>query len=114
MNEKVKVKFMRYKNIVLMEVLEMPEKYREKDELIASEGASIQSVYSPDIRESVLYLRGNKTECDNNVSAWTYDTTADALKFINKFSDLIHELNKRDGETTEPTSDGEFEITIAE
>ena len=114
MKEKVKVKFMRYKNVVLMEVLEMPENYRGKDELIASEWTSIHSVGRPDIRGSVLYLRGNMTEFDNVVCTQTYRTMADALEAIKKFSELIHKLNERDAETTEPTSDGEFEITIAE
>ena len=114
MNEKVKVKFLRYKNVVLMEVLEMPENYRAKGELIASEWTSIHSIGMPDIRGSVLYLRGNMTECDNAVHTWTYKTTADALKAIKNFSELIHKLNEGDAETTEPTSDDEFEITIAE
>ena len=111
---KIKVKFLRYKNEVLMEILEMPENYRGKGELIASQWASIHSIAMPDIRGSVLYLRGNMTEFDNAVRAWTYKTPADALKAIKNFSELIHKLNEPDAETTEPTSDDEFKITIAE
>lgn len=113
MNEKVKVKFMRYKNVVLMEVLEMPEKYRGKGELIASELTSIHSVKVPGIGESMLYVRGDMTEGDNEVCVKTYNTTADALLAIKKFSSLIYELNERDAETTGKTND-EFETTIAE
>ena len=114
MNEKVKVKFMRYKNVVLMEVLEMPEKYRRKGELSASELASIHSVNVPDIGDSVLYLRGDMTEGGNKVCIQTYITTTAACVAIKIFSDLIYELNERDAEKPEKTSDGEFEITIAE
>lgn len=116
MNEKVKVKFMRYKNIVLMEVLEMPEKYRGKGELIASldEKVTIRSLHHPHIRDSVLFLRGDLIAHDDDCDVCVYNTPEDALEGIKKFSNLIHELNERDAETTEPTSDGEVEITIAE
>lgn len=116
MNEKVKVKFMRYKNVVLMEVLEMPDKYRGKGYLTTSVDSKyvIRSIHAPQIRERVLYLRGDFKEWDNNVSTCVYNTTYDALESIKCFSDLIRELNKQNAETTEATNDGEFEITIAE
>lgn len=114
MNKKVKVKFLRYKNVVLMEVLEMPEGYRGKGELIDSELASIYSGAVPDIGDSILCLRGDTTEGDNKVCIQTYITTTAACVAIKNFSDLIHKLNERDAEKPEKTSDGEFEITIAE
>lgn len=114
MNEKVKVKFMRYKNVVIMEVLEMPEKYRGKGKLIDSGRISIKSVDAPEITDFILYLRGDTTEFDNNCCVYAYNTTADARKAVKRFSSLIHELNERDAKTTEPTADGEFEIAMAE
>lgn len=118
MNEKVKVKFMRYKNVVLMEVLEMPKKYRGKDTLIISKRGTIKSLCVPEIRNNLLCLRGNITKYDNDCSTYSYSTTTEALKAIKNFSSLIHELNRRDAEPVVECGEcgecGEFEITIAE
>lgn len=114
MDEKVKVKFMRYKNVVLMEVLKMPEKYRGKGVLIGVEGFAIESCSAPGLNSCKLYLRGEHEEYDELCDSMVFNSEKQAINHIKKFSDLIHKLNERDAKKPEKTSDGEFEITIAE
>lgn len=115
MNEKVKVRFIRFQNVLSMEVLEMPEKYRGKGALIKRDNCYIASKVKPEIYSTCLCLRGDQKEYDNTVDAYVFHSEQQAMKRVKVFSELIHELNERDaGKSEETESDGGLEITIAE
>lgn len=113
MNEKIKVKFLRYKNIVLMEVLEMPEKYRDMGNIIDDGDYSIASRGNPSLLNRRCYLRGHFKDYDNYVAFCCYQSEEDAKKAVEKFTEFINEINARDNMRTEEVELG-FEVTIAE
>ena len=113
MSEKIKVKFLRYKNIVLMEVLEMPEKYRDIGTIIEDGDYTIGSRGNPALANRYCYLRGSFKSYDNHVTFCHYQSEEVAKKTVEKFTELINEINAIDNMRTEEVELG-FEVTIAE
>lgn len=112
MNDKIKVKFWRFDNLVVMRVLDMPERYRGKFTLDSGKGYSIVSMSSPEISDTTLYLRGNNQQKDNDYAFLKYETAEEAKGAIDKFSRMIRELNEEDCEC--PDEGIEPEVTTAE
>ena len=96
-----------------MEVLEMPEKYRDIGNIINDGDYNIGSVGCPSLINRNCYLRGFNAFCDNDVSFYSYPSEEVAKKAVEKFTELINKINARDDMITEEVELG-FEVTIAE
>ncbi|MBQ0124740.1 MAG: hypothetical protein KBS59_00255 [Clostridiales bacterium] len=109
---KLKVKFMRYKNVVLAEILEQSEDLLGKIHEIhdGDDDYLIKSLYLPQILKSKLFIRGSDKLYDHNVASYSYSDTGEAIKAIKNFTEIINEINSEE-EKTLPGED--FEITIA-
>ena len=107
---KLKVWFLRKKNVVLMEVLEQDENLRSKGLIVENGDYSIRSVGNPALGRNTLFVRGESIEMDANVTAREYSTVEAAKEAISAFYKMIHEFNA--GTTADDNDD--IEITIAE
>lgn len=118
--EKLKIKFIRYKNIILMEVLSQPEGIRGMGVVYKNEEFIINSQSIPAIstgddcsrEEHQLWIRGINDSEDNDIEVASFTTNKDALDYINKAKRAIREYNN----TLEPKSvnNEEFEVIICE
>lgn len=108
---KLKVKFLRYKNVVLAEVLEQDESLRGIWDLNFNKKYSICSFDHPAISESGtrLYIRGESKLRDHCITYETYVDEYEAKKAIKNFTELINEINAED---KEDKADEGFETTI--
>ena len=97
---KIKVKFMRYKNIVLVETLSLPERFEQKPDpyipLITVGNNRVTVCHSLDARpygNNDCYLIANGL---TPVHIMKYDSLEEAEKAIKKFSTMIRGVNRLD------------------
>ena len=109
---KLKVKFLRYKNAVIAEVLEQDESLREIGEIKSNGRYDIVSLYCPDIAGdgNRLYIRGKDISRDYRVECKRYVDEEKAKEAIKNFTEIINEIN---AEGEEDKTDEGFEVTIA-
>lgn len=97
----LKVSFIRYKNILIAEVLDMPEKYRSvhsETKTIATRGNyTIKSADYPEVRGQIFYVRGTIKSQDKRVSAYQYLSEDKAIEARLMFEAMIEELNVNEG-----------------
>lgn len=100
-----KVNFIRYKNILIAEVLDMPEKYRNvhsETKTIATRGNyTIKSAGFPEVLGQILYVRGTFKNQDKRVSVYQYLSEDEAIKARSMFEAMIEELNANEGRKNE-------------
>lgn len=108
----LKCKFIRYKNVVLYEVLEQDEDIRGKRLIYKDKnGVKIYSEGSPEICTSELYIRGTRKDRDYSVNTLRFDSEEDASQAISNFSEAIQNYNKTRQNEKESN---DLKITIAE
>lgn len=118
--EKLKVKFIRYKNVILMEILNQPEDVRGAGVVYKNEEFIIYSLSTPAIahrddfesEEHRLWIKGINDNENNDIVVQDFTAEEDALDYINKAKRAIREYNN----TLEPKSvnNEEFEVIICE
>lgn len=108
---KLKVKFLRYKNIVLAEVLEQDEGLRGIGKIKSKGEYMIVSSNCPSIykEDAHLYIRGRDKSRDSLVVCEIYTNEEEAKEAIKNFTGLINEIN---AEGEEDKTDEGFEVTI--
>lgn len=94
-----KVNFITYKNVLIAEILDMPEEYRNIDiyrtkTLSAMEGYTIQSILYPQLARKTLYMRGRLKERDKKIVYFSYSTVEEAVKAKAMFEEMIKRLNE--------------------
>ena len=97
-----KVNFINYKNILIADIVEMPESLRNTGEiktLASNKKYSIKSINCPAIgmNGKVLFVRGNSKDNDWRVAVHDYETPEDAEKARYNFEELIKEINLKGG-----------------
>lgn len=114
----LKVKFMQYKNVIIMEVLEQSmEDYENLSEypFRASNGFVLECEDYPEIiTTDKVYLKGRKSE--NNIACCDFTTEEFAKNFVEQASLAIKEYNKkyREKANNENNENNYFNTTIAE
>ena len=113
----LKVKFMQYQNVVLVEILEQTMRDSERlntNFFRGSNGFVLDSEDYPEIiNETKMYLKGKST--NNNITCCDFETEELAEDFINRASLAIKEYNESYGK--EENDEGEafyFKTTIVE
>jgi hypothetical protein len=90
----LKVKFMQYKNVVIMEILEQAmEDYErlEQQEFKASNGFRLECETYPEIvNETKIFLKGTD---EGNTTCYDFETKAKAQDFVVQASIAIKEYN---------------------
>lgn len=96
MTNKIRVKLWRIENIVLMKVLEMPEKLRGTDLIFISPTTSmgIRSVGKPELTLKNIYINGSNKDKDNKIICYEYESGEIALDYYNRIIKTIEEFNK--------------------
>lgn len=101
MKDKIRVKFLRYKNIVLAEVIPLPKKY-ENDRLLLEDheaGYNLLVGEALVLEKNSLILSSLNDEVPmDNIAFHRYYSEGRAKYAVETFSRLIHEVNKRDEE----------------
>ena len=97
-----KVNFITYKTVLIADILEMPESFRntEGTKTLADNGKySIKSINCPaiGINGKVLFVRGNSKDNDWRVATHDYETPEDAEKARYNFEEMIKEINLKGG-----------------
>ncbi len=90
---KLKVELFRYGTLVFGKILEQDESLREKGEVISRSDYEIDSVSSPEFRQTRLFIRGAKKCDDNKVLYYNFTTVKDAEAWCENVKKLIDELN---------------------
>ena len=118
MKDKIRVKFLRYKNIVLAEVITLPEKYKDIYLLLRDKETDYQLVMgeSPELRGELFFLcPPNKNMNMSDVATYRYFDENMAKHAVETFTRLIHEVNVRDEEKDYTTVDMRgMETTLAD
>lgn len=98
MTNKIRVKLWRIENIVLMKVLEMPEKLRGTNLVFNSPntGMKIYSVSNPELKLNTIFLKGNIKEKDNKIACCECKSDEEALDYYNRIINTIEEFNNKD------------------
>ena len=100
-----KVNFICYKNILIAEVLSMPEKYRSEryqTKVIATKGNyAIKSVNYPEVQGQILYVWGTNKGSDKHISSYQYSSEDEAIRAMSMFETMIEELNAKEAKDAE-------------
>ncbi len=89
---KLKVKFIRYKNFVICDILE--QKGIDKGIFkMEKKGYEITSLQEPDLYEKELCLRGTESECDHVMPRHFFSTEESAIEAVKIFTEMINEIN---------------------
>ena len=112
MNDKIRVKFWRFDNVVVMRVLDMPERYRGKERIALNGKYEIISALFPQIDNRRLCLCGDDRGRDNDYDSYKYTSGAAAATAIAAFRGMIQNLNEDDCECSDKSI--EPEVIIAE
>lgn len=95
-----KVNFLCYKNVLIAEVLDMPENYRSvhyRTKTIATRGDyAIKSVNYPEVQGKILYVWGTNKVSDKLISSYQYSSEEEAIKAMSMFEAMIEELNAKE------------------
>lgn len=98
----LKIKFWRIENVVLMKVLEQDEKLRGSGLVYrAKNGLEIRSAHIQEMTPSILYIRGDESDRDENIITQTYKKVDDAIKWYKKYTDAVKEYNRQSEEKEE-------------
>lgn len=97
---KLNVELFRYDTLVFGKILEQDESLREKGEVISRSDYEIDSVSSPELRQTRLFIRGAKKCDDNKVMYYNFTTVKDAEAWCENIKKLINKLNN-DGASEE-------------
>lgn len=89
----LKVKLWNEENVVLMKVLDMDESLRGKGTLHKGK-ISISSAVSPCFDGGTVFVWGSGEESDNDLSCYRFNTTAEALDFIDRAQKCIDAYNE--------------------
>lgn len=97
MTNKIRVKLWRIENIVLMKVLEMPEKLRGTNLVFNSPntGMKIYSVGKPELKLNTIFLKGSSKEKDNKIVCCECESDEEALGYYNRVINTIEEFNNK-------------------
>ena len=101
MKDKIRVKFLRYKNIVIAEVISLPEKYENGQLLIANRDTGYQLSIGSTLKldeSSLILISLNDKISKENIAFHRYYSEAHAKHAVENFAQLIHEVNIRDEE----------------
>ena len=102
MKDKIRVKFLRYKNIVLAEVITLPKKYENNyHRLIADDETDYELTLGPnfELKGNLFFLSApNDDIAMDNIAFYRYYDEKIAKRAVEVFSRLIHEINQRDEE----------------
>lgn len=91
---KIKYDLQVFHNVVLFKVLEMEEKYRDKDVLFKCDnGFYIRSVSFPQITENTIKDRGIDVTKDNIVTQIKFNTNQEAQEYTEKVRFALEEWN---------------------
>ena len=88
----LKLKFYQIENVVLMRILEQPER---NFSYVGQNGISLRSIILPDINpsEQIINLRGSNKKADNLLAVADFLTEEAALDFISKAQECVTEYN---------------------
>ena len=89
----LKLKFYQIENVVLMRILEQPERmfeYRSSDNFLLASRAY------PQMNSNEIFVRGTDKAYDNNLSSITFLTTEKAKDFIATAKKAVREYNEKD------------------
>ena len=94
-----KVNLITYKNILIVEILDMPEEYRNINVMGAKtlstmEGYAIRSILYPQLAKKTLYMRGRLKERDKKIVYFSYSTVEETVKAKAMFEEMIKRLNE--------------------
>jgi len=101
--KKIKVKFLRYKTVLMAEVIDFPEELRGNGLLTSNkDGYKVKSMSIPciDCDGETLFLAGADEEYDQSISFHQYDTEEEAIDAMNAFVKLIEDYNATLAEDT--------------
>lgn len=111
----LKVKFMQYKNVVIMEILEQTMGDYERlsgNAFTASNGFRLECDEFPEIfNETKIFLKGSNTA--NNTTCYYFENEADVKEFIAQATIAIKEYNNMYGEMSSNEDNTCFNTTIA-
>ena len=100
-----RVNLVTYKNVLIAEVIDMPETYRSTQfntkVLIERGGYSIKSVNCPEVQNNILYVWGTSRDRDNVVSSYQYSSEDEAIRAMSMFETMIEELNAKEAKDAE-------------
>lgn len=110
----LKVKFWRVENVLLMKVLEQGDEIeRGNFRFEASNGIIFESCETPSLpfqNENRLCIRGEDTECDNDIVVHRFKSNTVAKQFLNRYIEAIKEYN----DPYQELEDEDMEIIVAE
>lgn len=94
-----KVDFITYKNVLIAEILDMPEECRNINvngakTLSTMEGYTIESIMYPQLTRKTLYMRGRYKDRDKKIVYFSYSTVEEAVKAKMMFEEMIKRLNE--------------------
>ncbi len=97
MTNKIRIKLWRIENVVLMKVLEMPEKLRGTDLIFTSPTTSMEiwSVVEPELKLKDIYINGSDKDEDNKIVCCKYKSGEIALDYYNRIIKTIEEFNNK-------------------
>lgn len=116
--KKIKVKFLRYKTVLMAEVIDFPTELRGKGLLIADKGNyyKVMSMNYPKLDDGgrTLFLDGIDDKYDQMIALYQYRTDDEAIDAMNAFIKLIEDYNATLAEDTTDCTTVLLDVKIAQ
>ena len=114
--KRIKVKFLRYKTVLMAEVIDFPTKLRGNGPLASKGCYKVFSEGHPEFGScgETLFLVGRNGEYDSKIATYRYDTEEEAIDAMNAFIRLIEDYNDTLAEDTADCTTVLLDVRIAQ